>query len=161
MKNEGQEGMGAAAKPLNEAWREITRGGDREEFRNITSLLVDYDERSRRHLRFGDPEVHYMRKAVVVAESWRVRVFLQRVEECVFYVVAEVESENGSVATAWLHEDGILRERSQLRGQPQHPVHRLTCLSDLYERATKLSEDFGTVLVNTATWELLSRSAGD
>jgi hypothetical protein len=117
--------------------RTIMEEADKVEFQKIVKLMIDFDERTGRHTRYPDPEVHYMRKAVSVARPESLTIKLERAEHeegWVYFV--EVILDNSSVnslITRWIHEDGIRAERETL-GEG-HPVHNITCLTDLYDRA--------------------------
>ncbi|MBL8021490.1 MAG: hypothetical protein JNM27_17605 [Leptospirales bacterium] len=109
-------------------WRELTV--KKEEFCKIVRLLVEFDEKTGRYLKYNDPETHFMRKAVSVADTSRIRIFLRDLGGYVYSVVAELRSLAGTTATAWIHEDGICKEREE--AETNHPVHSIVCVTDLY-----------------------------
>ena len=120
-------------KPKREPriWRELV--GRKEEFQGIVRLLTEFDERTGRFRRFGDPETHYMRRALCVCDCDLMRVFFRALGGYVYQVAVELRSRSGSVATGWIHEDGIRAEREAFGAEPRHPVHGIVCLTDLYE----------------------------
>lgn len=139
------------------AWREITNR--KEEFQKIVSLLIEFDERTGRYQRYGDPESHYMRKAVARANPEDLRIFVQNLGGFLYYVVVELASPGGRVSTGWLHEDGIKAERTTLGGD--HPVQRIVCLSDLVEvDSSTVSEETSLSCVDSATAELMAAVPG-
>ncbi len=141
-------------------WMELT--GRKEEFRNIVRLLLDFDEKTGRYARYGDPETHYMRKAVAQSSDEKARVFLKELGGFVYHVVVEVRSSGGLVSTGWIHEDGIRSERESYCEDLSHPVHGIVCLSDLYQSSCrKISLDSGETCLDTATLDLLTDDAYD
>lgn len=135
------------------AWREVT--SRKEEFQKIVGLLIEFDERTGRYQRYGDPESHYMRKAVARAQPDDLRIFVQNLGGFLYYVVVELASAGGRVSTGWLHEDGIKAERST---HPEdHPVQRIVCLSDLVDAdSSSVSEETAFSCVDSATAELMA-----
>ena len=112
-------------------WKEIV---DRKrEFQEMLRLLLLFDERSGRYLEYNEPELHFMRKAAAVADPGLLRIYIRELRPCVYYVVAELQVGGGRLATSYVHEDGIRLEREERREDAEHPVHRITCLSDLFE----------------------------
>lgn len=115
---------------------------DRDNFSRIVKLLVEFDERTGRYLKYKDPETHFMRKTVAIAAPEFVRFHVRHIGGFVYAVVASVDSPGGRVATAWVHEDGIKQERGQHVTEPEHPVHSIECVSDLFDRAVALDTDY-------------------
>lgn len=112
-------------------WKEIV---DRKgEFQEMLRLLLHFDERSGRYRDYSEPELHFMRKAVAVADPGGLRIYIRNLGARVYYVVVELQMGGGRMATAYVHEDGIRLEREERADDLQHPVHQITCLSDLYE----------------------------
>lgn len=112
-------------------WKEIVDRKD--EFQQMLKLLLAFDEHSGRCRDYREPELHYMRRAVAVADPSLLRIYLRELGRCVYYIVTELHSGGGRLATAYVHEDGIRQEREQFGDEPEHPVHGIVCLSDLYE----------------------------
>lgn len=136
-------------------WYEIDE--NKEEFQKIVKLLVDFDETTGRYRRYGDPETHFMRRSVSVADPEMLRVFLNHLGGYVYYIVVELKSQGGSISTSWIHEDGIRSERDEFREQKDHPVHGILCITDLAEKfSVKLNEDFSQTALSSDTQELLS-----
>ncbi len=123
------------------AWRELL--GRKDDFQAIVRLLTEFDERTGRFRRFSDPETHYMRRALAVCDSECLRVFVRSLGGFVYQVAVELRGRAGSVATGWVHEDGIRAERETFSGEARHPVHSITCLTDLYESDCVDSDEEG------------------
>lgn len=120
---------------MSGGWVEIVER--KSEFQSILKLLVEFDERTGRHQRYSDPESHYMRKACAVAPPESLRIFAKQMAEFVFHVVVRLDCASGHEITGWLHEDGIASERAG--ASPEHPVHRIVCLTDLFSGAVPVS----------------------
>lgn len=101
------------------------------DFIKILSLLVEYDERTGKAARYPDPQRHRMRQAIAAANPDLSRFLIRRIAANLFSIVAETVCDGGLVTTRWLHEDAINQERSQQ--EPDHPVHSITCVTDLFE----------------------------
>lgn len=117
-------------------WVQIQPGADSEEFQKIVRLLVEFDEKTGRYLKYNDPETHFMRRAASVAAS--VRFFAKDLGGFIYSVVAIVKNASGHLQTGWVHEDGIKQERIQ--GDKTHPVNSIVCLTDLFERAVAIED---------------------
>lgn len=131
-------------------WRELTDRKD--EFSKIIRLLVEFDEKTGRYLKYNDPETHFMRRAIAVADSSRLRVFLRDLGGFVYSVVCELRSPAGVTATAWIHEDGIRNEREG--AEENHPVHSIICVTDLYSGSGEcIPEETG---VSSVTLDLMA-----
>lgn len=132
------------------AWRELTHR--KEEFSKIIRLLVEFDEKTGRYLKYNDPETHFMRRAIAVADPTKLRVFLRDLGGFVYSVVCELRSAAGITATAWIHEDGIRNERED--AEENHPVHSIVCVTDLYAEGNEcLPEEVG---VSSVTLDLMA-----
>lgn len=140
-------------------WVELRE--EKGSFQSILRLLTDFDEQTGRYRRFGDPQTHFMRRALAVAEPEQLRIFLKRIGLYVYHVVVECIGPGGAVSTGWVHEDGIRAEREELSDQSAHPVHGILCLTDLYERADPLGEELCDLGINEATFMLLEREEGE
>jgi len=114
-------------------WREILER--KEEFQKILQLLVDFDERTGRYLRYVDNETHWMRKAIAASSPENIRVLLRHQGGYIYTIVAQIQTDSGIVASAYVHEDGIMIEREQ--NPDEHPVKRIVCMTDLFERSSK------------------------
>jgi len=121
---------------VDTSWYEII--DRKEDFQNILQLLVQFDENTGRY-RKSDPQNHYLRKACTVSPAECLRIFVQRLDESVYYLVLCLDSSGGHEVTGYIHEDGIFDER---RTAPaDHPVHRITCLTDLFAGAVALAPE--------------------
>ncbi len=141
-------------------WAELE--SQKAEFQKIVRLLVEFDERTGRYRRFEDPENHFMRKAISIAQPELLRVFLRHLGGFVYFVVTELNTEHGSVSTSWVHEDGIQLERDEFGEQESHPVHSILCLTDLYrEKGRRLGAEIQEIQLNSATALLLMAEDGD
>lgn len=146
------------ASPFGE-WKEITKR--KEGFQALVAVLVDFDERTARYRRYGDPEQHFFRKAIALADPDDLRVFVRKLRGYVYFVVAEVRTECGFCATSWVHEDGVQLERDQLSSEPEHPVHGVNCLSDYYRRYSEsFADDIEEVSLSDSTIDLMFSEIG-
>ncbi len=135
-------------------WKELLKR--KEQFQEMVAMLVDFDERTGRHRRFGEPEQHFFRKAVVSADPNDLRIFMQKIRGYVYYVVVELRTPGGFCATSWLHEDGVQLERDQMLDEPDHPVHGVDCLSDFFRKhSLRLPEDFEEIDLNANTLDIM------
>lgn len=140
-------------------WKEMMQC--KERFQGMVAMLAEYDERTGRYRKFGEPEQHYFRRALVVADTEDLRVFMKRMRGFVFYVVVELRTSCGFCATSWVHEDGVELEREAVRDDPDHPVHVFDSLSDFYRRyCLQLPDDFDEVALNINTIELMMSEVG-
>ena len=121
------------------SWREIRLG--KEKFQEIVKLLVEFDERSGRHSYAPLKECHFMRKAIALAEPEGLRILVRSYPGFLYYVAAELSNDQGMVTTCWVHEDGIKSERGDHDSEPDHPVHGILCLTDLFEQNEPIGED--------------------
>lgn len=108
---------------------------DVPEMQRIVGLLVDFDERTGRHQRYEETHTHWFRKAAAKARTGDVEFFARPLapETFVYSVVAVIVGDSASGSTKWIHEDGIRMERDS--NDIGHPVHKIVCLTDLYDRA--------------------------
>jgi len=116
-------------RPIPRDWRLLQ--SRKEEFSRILQLLVDFDDKTGRALRYRDQETHHMRKAIAVGNPDLRRVYMRRIATDTFSIVSELICDAGMVVTGWLHEDGVHAERAAQ--PPEHPVHSIICVSDLFE----------------------------
>ncbi|MBL8019724.1 MAG: hypothetical protein JNM27_08680 [Leptospirales bacterium] len=124
-----------------EKWKELVRR--KEEYLRILRLLVEFDERTGRHLKYGDPETHYVRRSICIADPSRTRILIPDLGNFVYSVVCETRTASALAVIAYVHEDGIRIERD--RYEPDHPTHSITCLTDLFEND---SESFDPISLN-------------
>lgn len=108
-------------------WIEVKKG--KEDFQKILKILIDFDEKTGRHVR----EDHYFRKAISVCDISNLRIFMKETEKAFFSIVVELRS-NGICVTSWLHEDGIALEREQFAADKRHPVHTIVCMTDIHRK---------------------------
>jgi hypothetical protein len=118
-------------------WKEVV--DCKGEFQNILRMLILFDEQSGRYREYGEPELHYMRKAISIADPDLLRIYLRDLGAYVYYVVVELSIGGGRLATAYVHEDGIRLEREQRTDESGHPVHGIVCLSDLFEADARVA----------------------
>lgn len=113
--------------------RKVTKREDVEAFQKIVGLLVEFDERTGRYQKYGDPENHFMRKAISVADPGSVAFDVKDLGEFVYHVNALYMNDGNECKTAWIHEDGIRAERVAVKAD--HPVHKIVCVTDIFERS--------------------------
>ncbi|MBU41655.1 MAG: hypothetical protein CMN76_00430 [Spirochaetaceae bacterium] len=121
------------------AWKEIKEG--KEKFQEIIKMLVDFDERTGRHGYAPLKECHYMRKAIAVGEPSHIRILACSYPAFLYYVAAELSNDQGHVTTCWVHEDGVKAERKDRQDEPDHPVHGVLCMSDLFEQNAEIGAE--------------------
>lgn len=128
--------------PFDARWMEIARE-DIDGFQDMVRLLVDFDNKTGRWRRYGDPEIHYMRAAIGECDpnGLRALVVPEEQRDHVYSVIAQFRGPGGCAITEWTHEDSIMQDRC--RADPEHPVHQIPCLTDMYKRATPLSDLHG------------------
>ncbi len=137
-------------------WKELCN--QKQEFIKITALLTDYDERTGRYRKYGEKSDHFMRKAVSIACPDSIRVFFRDLGGYMYTVAVELSTGAGVVITNWVHEDGIRLERDELADSPDHPVHSIICITDLYEKYSKAVSDCeGLPELNPWTREYLEK----
>ena len=117
-------------KKNSKAWREIKE--HKNEFQNILKVLNSFydaiaEEKENDSQRF--------RKSLEKENTEKFRIFLKKFGRYEFLVYAEIsDTERGSRSDSWIHIDGIAEEREQMRkrGNDDHPVFSIKCLTDLY-----------------------------
>lgn len=114
-------------------WRELTR--DKGGFQSIVALLVDFDERTGRVEREKRQTDHLIRRSICQAPVDRLRIFINNRDGFIYPVLIFLETGSSTVVARWVLEDGIRMEREELKGVPDHPVHRVLCVPDLYDLA--------------------------
>ncbi len=123
----------------DKSWYEIVDRKD--DFQEILQLLVQFDENTGRYRR-RDPQNHFLRKACAVAPVECLRIFVQRLDQSVYYLVLRLDSPGGHEVTGYIHEDGIYQERNT--APADHPVHTIPCLTDLFEAAVSIAPESQT-----------------
>lgn len=134
-------------------WRELTTR--KEEFQRILKLLIAFDEKVGRHIRYEAHETHWARHAISSADPSRVRVLMKRISDCVYTIVCECRSSSAIIIASWVHEDGIKSERET--AATDHPVHKIICISDLFEGDSMRAVDPESL--NPFAAELLAETA--
>lgn len=130
----GEPAAAGQTAPVAGAWRELCER--KRDFQDIMRLLIDYDERTGRFERYDGSELHYLRKTIALCREADLRIYLRSLGAFVYCVVGELRTAGARVATAWVHEDGIRAER-EVWTDPEHPVHGITCLTDLFQAASR------------------------
>jgi len=113
--------------------KKILKTEQKKIFQDITKILVEYDERKNRIENYSNPELHYIRKAVTVTDPDLIRVELTETSAFTYRIVVAYSSEMAHFMTEWVHEDGIAQERVTHLSDPDHPVHAIACITDLYK----------------------------
>jgi hypothetical protein len=124
-------------------WQQLTVE-DNPEFQKIVKLLTEFDDKTGRFISYANPESHYARKAIAIVDPTNLKVYVFPLGGYVYSIVAECTSVSGYIVTAWVHEDGIRQERED--ADPEHPVHKIVCLTDLFERAGSIQTPSNTAL---------------
>jgi len=131
---EGDECLSEASRE----WFEIC--GRKDEFQGIVKLLVEFDERTGRHLRYGDPVTHMERKAIASGEVEKLRFFVRPMGGFVYLVIGELSRDLYRIVTSWMHEDGIRVERKD--AALDHPVQKIVCVTDLvFSEGRKIAQE--------------------
>ena len=133
-------------------WTELTE--EKENFQRILRLLILEDEEKERPVKTGDWQNHYMRKAIAWGDAEGLRVFIRALGGFIYYVVAELHTTAGFVSSGWVHEDGIKAQRELREKYPYHPVHVITCMTDIYENHCEVLE-FEESCLDISTMDLL------
>lgn len=126
----------AVADNNTQSMREIC-DEDRPHIQRILLLLLDFNDR----VGNAAPEpANSLRRAIACADHRHVRFFVEPITDddgadFVYKVLGEYTQYPDMVTTSWVHEDGIRSERDLYPAG--HPVHSITCLTDLYERAIR------------------------
>ena len=111
-------------KKERENWKEIKNETDKKEFQEILSILNRY---------YG--QKNEFREKLVLANPESFSVKLKSKGGNAFSVLVELDK----VLEIWTHLDGIVEERKtrSKKGNLNHPVFTIVCLTDLYEKAVK------------------------
>ena len=112
-------------------WTEINR---KEEFQRILNLLIEFEERTGRHKKYGDPKIHDQRKKIAHAKPEKIRIFAKHRGGFMFHIVIEYEEFSAEL----ILDDGIMEERDEFRHNPDHVVHTIVCTTDLVKSGTEI-----------------------
>ncbi|MCX7997673.1 MAG: hypothetical protein N3A69_01815 [Leptospiraceae bacterium] len=117
-------------------WKELKE--KKTEFQKILSVLNRFYHHSQENL----TDSQRFREKVVMSNEENLRIFLQKFGKYEFYIIAKVLEEGSWIQDSWIHVDGIQEERDRMKrkGVINHPVFKITCLTDLYKIAEKLEE---------------------
>ena len=118
----------ANTKTAKETWKEIKNETDKKEFQKIVNIL-------NRYYTIAEGKENEFRKKLVLEKPENFTVKLKLTEGNSFYVLVELDK----VLETWVHIDGIFDERKIMteKGNFEHPVFKIVCLTDLYENAVK------------------------
>ncbi len=114
-------------------WRELTE--NQNYFLHLLKLLLKHEEIDKKNVL---TPLFYLRKAISIARTEDVRIFIRDLGGYLYHIVSQLEIESGSMCTAWLHEDGIQTERDEYYSDHNHPAHQLICLTDLFQKNSKV-----------------------
>ena len=114
-------------KVEKETWKEIKNETDKKEFQAIIHILNRYYALSGVKNEF--------REKLVLANSESFTVKIKSLMGNSFSVLVELDN----ALETWIHLDGIVEERKTMteKGNLEHPVFKIVCLTDLYENAVK------------------------
>jgi hypothetical protein len=131
--------MKANAKKQNKkVWKELKT--QKEEFQKIVSILNRFYSQNPNFEEKTSSQK--FREELAVANQENVRIFIQKFGKYEFLIAAEIQKEEKLEKDTWIHIDGIQQEREEFRksGTSDHPVFKLTCLTDLYRISEKCSD---------------------
>ena len=115
-------------KVEKETWKEIKEETDKKEFQAIIHIL-------NRYYSLNNGVKNEFREKLVLANSESFTVKLKAMAGNSFSVLVELDN----ALETWIHLDGIVEERETMteKGNLDHPVFKIVCLTDLYENAVK------------------------
>ena len=115
-------------KVEKETWKEIKNETDKKEFQAIIHIL-------NRYYSLNNGVKNEFREKLVLANSESFTVKIKSLMGNSFSVLVELNN----VLETWVHIDGIVEERKTMteKGNLDHPVFKIVCLTDLYENAVK------------------------
>lgn len=124
----------AKKKPIKE-WKELKT--NKTEFQKIVSVLNRFYNQNPEYSPKSESQV--FREEFAVANQENVRIYLQKFGKYEYLVAAEISTGNENKKETWIHIDGIQQEREEFKkkGEKDHPVFHLTCLTDLYKISEK------------------------
>ena len=116
------------AKAVKETWKEIKEETDKKEFQAIIHIVNKY-------YALNNGVKNEFREKLVLSNSENFSVKLKLMAGNTFSVLVELNN----VLETWVHIDGIVEERETMteKGNLDHPVFKIVCLTDLYENAVK------------------------
>ena len=116
------------AKAVKETWKEIKEETDKKEFQAIIHIVNKY-------YALNNGVKNEFREKLVLSNSENFSVKLKAMAGNSFSVLVELNN----VLETWVHIDGIVEERKTMteKGNLDHPVFKIVCLTDLYENAVK------------------------
>ena len=114
------------AKAVKETWKEIKEETDKKEFQAIIHIVNKY-------YALNNGVKNEFREKLVLANSESFTVKLKAMAGNAFSVLVELDN----VLETWIHLDGIVEERKTMteKGNLEHPVFKIVCLTDLYKKA--------------------------
>jgi len=134
MKKQKTEGNPLQRKNKMKKQKEIRELQIRKsEFQQIVKTLVQFDELTGR-FRHSASASHFARKIISLANEEDLIVVLQELGENNFLIFVGLDSDAKTCVT-WIHEDSIVSERVKFSDDREHPVHSITCMTDLWESA--------------------------
>lgn len=111
--------------------REITSLDDKKELQKIVSIL-------NRYCGIKTPETEKREKLVLTSPE-KIKIRLKKFGENQFFVdcIILADKKKDFVKCDWLHVDAIVEERKIMTEKEKldHPVFKIVCLSDLWDRA--------------------------
>lgn len=115
-------------KVEKENWKEIKNETDKKEFQAIIHIVNKY-------YALNNGVKNEFREKLVLSNSENFSVKLKAMAGNSFSVLVELNN----VLETWVHIDGIVEERKTMteKGNLDHPVFKIVCLTDLYENAVK------------------------
>ena len=114
------------AKAVKETWKEIKEETDKKEFQAIIHIVNKY-------YALNNGVKNEFREKLVLSNSENFSVKLKAMAGNSFSVLVELNN----VLETWIHLDGIVEERKTMteKGNLDHPVFKIVCLTDLYKNA--------------------------
>lgn len=129
-------------------------GGATEKFQSIIGLLTNFDSKTGRWRKYSNPETHFMRRAISLANPDDLIVLIKKIDTYTYRIVVRYVSDHATLSIAWTLEDGIAHERSEY-ADLNHPVHGITCLTDIYDSDESLGALIDDIDLNIETRRLL------
>lgn len=119
-------------------WKQLAET-DKPEFQNILGILNRYYSqfsKDKEETQSFLPPVKF-RKDVEKSKPEEVSIYLKKFGKYEFLVYVEISGDKPR-KDSWIHIDGVQQERDDFlkKGIKTHPVFEITCLEDLYQKAT-------------------------
>ena len=119
--------------------REITSLDDKKELQKIVNIINRY---------YGiKTPVTEKREKLVLTSPEKIKIRLKKIGDSQFFVdcIILADKKKDFVKCDWLHVDAIVEERKIMteRGNLDHPVFKIVCLSDLWDRAKTVKNKKG------------------